>query len=167
MVESEGCANVCFALDGSASAIVDPESCKLSALVYGRNVTLISPLTEDISSFAKAVNSALSDMSSATSIRDGILQCVAQLNVRDGRRAVIVLMGDGRDNSGSDPIRLARDFKRTFVKGSALHTVGVDSFDSEILENIASAGCGKKLDVTSFSDTITLAFNILDGGDEC
>ncbi|KAI0565204.1 von Willebrand factor A-like protein [Gracilaria domingensis] len=162
MVQPGECANVCFALDGSGSMSTDGFR-GAKRLLCGSNVTLISPPTDDSLSFKNAVSNAVSDMSASSSLDEAILQCVAQLQTDEKRRAVIVLLGDGQGNFESDPIGLVREFKNSFGEGSAVHTVGIDDFDAEKLEKIATAGCGKTFDVDSFLDALDLGNSIAFG----
>ncbi|WP_102126925.1 VWA domain-containing protein [Deinococcus planocerae] len=105
-----------------------------------------------------------------TAIGDGLLESLRALpergpevtNTRDLPAAAIVLLSDGRNNSGSDPLEAAAEAKRLGVK---VYTVGLGTengdpgmggwggfwggFDAETLKQIASTTGGRYFEARS------------------
>lgn len=174
-VASRGCGvNVCFAVDTSGSvsktqfglekdfilditAIIGVDSrSKFAAGQYGARTYKISSLTSDVSGFNLDVNRADFQNDPATSVGSGIVFCDRQLRRERGDANKIVVIGDGRNNLGGDPVRRADNFrKRT---GGEVSTVGIGFKDTRALTAIA----GSKARVFSIDDYVELSFIIED-----
>lgn len=130
LVEDRGCeVNLCFAIDTSGSVnstnfevqkdfIVDitatigvDSRSKFAAGQYGARTRLISLLTDDLVAFNQAVEKAEFQNDPATSVGSGIVFCDRILRREVGDTNKIVILGDGRNNLGGDPVRRANVFR--------------------------------------------------------
>ncbi|MGX5202134.1 vWA domain-containing protein [Aliikangiella sp. IMCC44632] len=101
------------------------EGDRIGLVLFGENAYLQTPLTFDL----KTVNYMLSETeiglagASRTAIGDGIGLAVKRLRERPEQNRVLILLTDGRNNSGElDPIEAAKLAKHAGVK---IYTIGV------------------------------------------
>lgn len=134
-------ANVCFALAGTNTlsrkdfkdqkritiSVVQMLSksssrLRLAAVQYGVSNSAISPITGDVSKFARAVKSSRQLSESGSFLAAGLNYCFSELNrIGEGSKK-IVLLGDGQSTIGVDAGDRASLFIRT---GGEVFTVGV------------------------------------------
>ncbi|KAI0558484.1 von Willebrand factor A-like protein [Gracilaria domingensis] len=171
MVRNSGCpAKVCFAIDGSASLSIEDfrlqkefvmdivsiiatdYTVRFAGVQYGIDNIPISPLISNDAEFLERVNATIFQSASRTFMGAGIVYCDFELDVDDALTAPtkIVVIGDGRDNFGGDPVRRARNFKEYYGDVAALSTVGVEFGDTSRLDEIAAAGGGRVFAVTNY-----------------
>ncbi|KAI0557415.1 collagen alpha-6(VI) chain [Gracilaria domingensis] len=176
-VERRGCSvNLCFAVDTSGSvnqtefnlekeflmdisAIVGSDSrSKLAAGQYGARTYRISSLTSDPEVFNLRVRNAVFQHDPYTSVGSGIVYCdrvlrrEARTNPDANHANKMVVLGDGRNNLGGDPIRRANTFRER--AGGVVSTVGVGFQDRSALADIA----GSEDRVFAINDYVELSF---------
>lgn len=173
-----GCnANVCFALDGSASippaeflaqknfvldmeAILNPgREVELAAVQYGARNSPISRLTTDGTRFNLAVDAARQLNSERTVIRAGIVWCFNQLKRRRGEALKIVLLGDGEATTIGNPVPIAKRFRR--IRGE-ICAVGVGFNNTQSLLNIVGGDPSKVLTVDDFFELSDIIENLVE-----
>lgn len=173
-----GCsANVCFALDGSASippaeftaqknfvldmvAILSPgREVELAAVQYGARNSPISRLTSAFTKFTLAVDRTQQLNSDTTSIRSGIVYCFNQLKRRRGEALKIVLLGDGEANRRGNPVPIAKRFRR--LRGE-ICAIGVGFKNMQSLLNIVGGDPAKVLTVDDFFELSDIIENLVE-----
>lgn len=174
-VRDNGCGvNVCFAIDtsGSVSAEefdqekffiqditniigVDPRA-KFAAAQYGVRSYSISSLTAAVGQFNLDVEAAAFQNDPATSVGAGIVFCDRQLRRMSGDTNKVVVIGDGRNNLGGDPVRRANNFRQR--ANGEVCTVGIGFQNTKALEEIAN---GSER-VLAIDDYVELSFIIED-----
>lgn len=174
-VRENGCGvNVCFAIDTSGSVSVeefddekffiqditniigvDPRA-KFAAAQYGIRSYRISSLTDDVGQFNLDVEFAEFRNDPATSVGAGIVFCDRQLRRRTNDTNKIVVIGDGRNNLGGNPVRRANIFRER--ANGEVCAVGVGFQDTVALADIAN---GSER-VLAIDDYVELSFIIED-----
>ena len=166
-----GCnANVCFAIDGSASInateftnqknfVLDlvsvlsvDDGAEVAACQYSSAVSPIQRLTVNIARFNLAVNGAR-QVPGASFVVGGVNYCFSQLWRRRGEANKIVLLGDGRSNIGSSAVARADLFRRV---GGSVAAVGAGFEDDTELLRIAGGDEELVFQADSFLDVLTL-----------
>ncbi|KAI0558721.1 von Willebrand factor A-like protein [Gracilaria domingensis] len=170
LVESNGCnANVCLAVDGSGSVTEEnfvemqrfiinlnniigvDETAEYAAVQYGFINYPISPLTTDRRLFQERVLGAEFQSDTATFIGAGIAYCDFQLRQRPGEANKLVVLGDGENTVGGDPVADADRFREA-NPGGRVTAVGVGYEDPSVLQAIAGGDPNSVLEVTEFVD---------------
>lgn len=173
-VRMSGCkVNVCFAIDTSGSvsdedfvkqrefiiditAIIGADSrSRFAAGQYGKRTYRISSLTSDVSAFNGLVQSAQLQKDGATSMGSGIVWCDRQLRRQKDDANKMVVMGDGNNNLGGDPVHRANIFRER--ANGRVCTVGVgfeDQQDIKVLEEVA----GSPARLFAVDDYVELSF---------
>lgn len=166
VIENGGCnINVCFAIDGSGSVgqrgfdaekgfVFDIESIinvrgpvGLAATQFGATSSPIIGFTTSAPAFRSAVNGARFLNARLTNIREGISFCVTELLKSRSGPKKIVLLTDGRANTGGDPVPLADLFRAV---GGDVCAVGVGHSDDRSLLEIAGGDRDRVLNVDDF-----------------
>lgn len=146
--------NLCFAIDGSSSISAE-DFVRVQDLFYsimnivcfgwdtifaatqlGRKSEPISGLTRDTRKFINAILQTNPVGGAPTSIGAGILFCDGQLARSLGHANKIVVITDGRNTVGEDPVVRAEKFRRRDPNGDVC-TVAVRSADMLQLQAIA------------------------------
>lgn len=175
-----GChANVCFALDGSAT--ITPEAYTvekdlvtritriltrrgavpgLAAVQYGLANHAVSPFTKDRSDFLRAVSASQQHGDEGSFVTAGLNYCFGALLDVDAGAKTIVLLGDGRATIGSDPADRANLF---YLSGGQVLVAGVgDSPDVEALTRIAGGNSQNVFMVDQEHEPYMVANRIVD-----
>lgn len=163
--------NLCFAIDGSSSitadnfesvknfveiitVLVDPDSgAKYAATQFGDSSETISPLINDFDAFTQALRNANPNGDSSSAIGAGILFCDEQLEGSLGNANKIVVITDGLNTAGMDPVIRANNFRLRDPNGD-LCTVGIGSSDNSQLLAIAGGDPRKVLTVSDYVDLV-------------
>eukprot|EP00737_Agarophyton_chilense_P003617 gb/GEZJ01004286.1/.p1 GENE.gb/GEZJ01004286.1/~~gb/GEZJ01004286.1/.p1 ORF type:complete len:223 (-),score=29.13 gb/GEZJ01004286.1/:157-825(-) len=180
LVGSKGCnANVCFALDGSGSMtpsdfqlqkefvqdvvsiIATDNDVEFAAVQYGLDNSPISPLGKGDANFLTRIDQAEFLNALTTFMGAGIVYCDFELSARENELAKIVVIGDGRDNFGGDPVRRARNFRQFFFPNGVLSAVGVGFEDTTRLTEIANAGGGSVFNVDNYRELSRLILTLV------
>ena len=154
-VRTKGCdSNVCFAIDTSGSvsryeyglqrdfmidvtAIIGEGSrSNFAAVQYGRQAYTISNFVSDAGDFNQIVDKARFQNDGSTSVGSGIVWCDSRMRRRVNDVNNMVVIGDGRNNLGGDPVRRANIFRKR-TANAVVSTVGVGYKDTKTLEKIA------------------------------
>ncbi|PXF39744.1 hypothetical protein BWQ96_05161 [Gracilariopsis chorda] len=183
-VEARGClAHVCFALDTSGSVtkqqffygrdfILDitailgnDRRTKFAAGQYGRRTYKIASMTGDVATFNTEVGFSPYRHDSQTSVGSGIVFCHSQLR-RARKKAAdanivnkMVVIGDGRNTLGGDPIRRANNFRRKV--GGEISTVSI-GYPGKEGERILSEVAGENGGVFTVDDYDELSEKVED-----
>eukprot|EP00178_Gracilaria_changii_P004848 TRINITY_DN17874_c0_g1_i1.p1 TRINITY_DN17874_c0_g1~~TRINITY_DN17874_c0_g1_i1.p1 ORF type:complete len:240 (-),score=36.65 TRINITY_DN17874_c0_g1_i1:95-814(-) len=183
-------AHVCFALDSSGSVrkhqfelgkhfIVDitailgeerldgtENPTRFAAGQYGDRTYRIARMTDDVARFNREVNKSPFQHDEATSVGSGIVWCDAQLR-RAARRSEytdivskMVVIGDGNNNLGGDPVRRANNFRRR-TPGGEISAVRI-GFPSEEDLAVLNEIVGENGSVFTVDDYIDLSLNVED-----
>ncbi|WP_027893591.1 vWA domain-containing protein [Calidithermus chliarophilus] len=150
-----------------------PEGARVGLVIFARYARLVVPLTSEHHRVMEAVN--LLEMDFGTTIGDGLMESVQALPSLEERKATgedpyklatVILLSDGRNYGGVDPLEAAAEAARQQV---TVHTIGVGSvtegpipgieprlwwaarFDEETLRSIAQATGGEYYFVDSAS----------------
>lgn len=171
--QNGGCnANVCFAIDGSASISAsqfsaaidfvvstvallasDPNS-QFAAVQYGTAVTPISVLTNNHVEFSQAVVSANQQFGSSFLI--GALNfCMWQLSSARNAVVKIVILGDGQSNPGDSAVKQTDLFRDAF--GGTVCAVATGNPNRTELLRLVGGDADLVFDSSSFVDIILLA----------
>ena len=131
-VARNGCKakNFCFALQSTSSSgnkyfniqkwfmvsaariLYGDDKATLSAVRYGTISTTISMTTADESKFTRSVTSSAFDAAESSSLRSPIVACDSLLyDHRRRQNTVMVLLGDGSQNFGGDPVLASEGFR--------------------------------------------------------
>lgn len=166
-------ANVCFAIDGSGSVngeqfklatrfvqdvvntLSDMTDTEYAANQFAATATIISGLTTNRDRFVQLMESA-SRKGGATSVGAGIVSCDFTLARRRGEPNKLVVITDGRNTFGGDPVRRANNFKRRDSNGRVCSVVVGNSPNLSVLQQISDAP------VITVDDYISLALKIID-----
>lgn len=130
------------ALLGAISEFVDNrKNDRVGMIGFGKYAYLLSPLTTD-GEWIKNVF-RLVELKDATAIGDGILAGVDKLGDAPGRSRVIILVTDGLNNAGSNPIDAGEYARKKGVRIYALEIMDVrrirsSGFDKSPLSQIAT-----------------------------
>lgn len=181
IAESNDCGpNICFAIDGSGSisnaefqlqkdfvqmvvAILhtDLDKLRVSALQYGDQISPISPRTQDINSFLAKLDKSSVRAFPRSSIGKAITSCSEQLLDYPHEPAIIIVIGDGRDNFGPDAVSISTAFKKSHRNGS-ISTVATGFANETSLKAIAKAGGGDLFAIDDFFEIIYLVLEIVE-----
>jgi Ca-activated chloride channel family protein len=111
----------------------------MGIVIFGTFAYTASPLTYDLKSLSyllKMTNVGIAGES--TAIGDALMSSIKTLSYGDAKNKVIILLSDGKHNSGSHSPKEAVDIaKEGNIK---IYTIGIgkkDDYDSELLETIA------------------------------
>lgn len=144
--------NICFALDGSgsitqkqwraqkdfvllAAAVIGVDrSAEFAAVEYGLRLDGISLLTRNVNKFLRKVDRERLNRASATFLASGIAYCHSQLSQRPYDANKMVILGDGRNTFGSNPVPLAQKFLNS--GNTAICAVGVGYTNTAVLNAI-------------------------------
>lgn len=151
---SDSCnVNLCFAIDGSDNLspsqfgieqdfvrgvvqdVSEDNEIGVAAVQFGIANRVISPLTEDVPAFLKALADSTFGDASRSFTGAGVVYCAGQLLGDSSRRRVMVVIGTGRTDIGGSPIARANLFKE---EGGEVIAVGVGDTNSKNLNGIAS-----------------------------
>lgn len=176
-VQAEGCnANVCFGIDGSGSVsatefqnakdfvkdIVDiiavDQEAEFCAVQFSLTNDAISPLTADKIAFLNALDAEPFIRGGATAIGSAIVYSDFQLSRRPGEANKIVVITDGRNNAGGDPVRRANNFRRRDPNGRVC-AVGIGRTLKAPLKEIA--GGQPVLTVDDYIQLATIVDNLV------
>lgn len=154
-MEAPGCnLNICFAIDGSNSIharefrqgkdfvldvtdiISSDNSVELAGFQYGNSAYKVSSLTADVGSFRAAWDAMKSKKDVGTSISSGITQCESELSSLPGEPKAIVVIGDGKNNMGSNPVVVADNFRQKNSNGK-VYSVAIGNPDLDVLKGIS------------------------------
>ncbi|XP_077558215.1 sushi, von Willebrand factor type A, EGF and pentraxin domain-containing protein 1-like isoform X2 [Haemaphysalis longicornis] len=120
--------------------IVSPEFSRLAVVTYGSDhVTHIDQMTAggDMCRFVQQLEE-IPYRGGSTKTKEALEQASLLLgNARPGANRIIVLISDGRADSNSNPVPLARQLKRQ--KNITIFAVGVADINREELEAVASS----------------------------
>ncbi len=117
----------------------------IGLVVFGTYAFTASPVTYDLSALKQILD--MVDVGIAgqnTAIGEGIAQAVRSLGFGHAKEKVIVLLTDGRHNSGS--VSIAEAVKEAKKSGIRIYTVGIGrngEFDEELLKRIAKESGAK------------------------
>lgn len=172
-IAANGCdARLCVAFDGSASLGADAfvaakefvqvlaviadtdQRASYAALQFGLTNSLVSSPTTNATDFVQKVAVAPFANATATFTSAGVFGCARILARNDttstpeatGGRAVVVVIGDGKDNFGVRPAAITDSFLDEEPAGDVL-AVAVGDADQEALARVASNGTAV-LDIT-------------------
>lgn len=150
--------NLCFALDGNTSSeefgvqrrivslvsrvVTVDDSARLSAVRYSASNIPISPLTDDADKFLKSVNDARRSDTKKTFIGGGILYCADQIRAFPDDSNWLLLLGDGRNTLGIDPVERADTFREL---GGDILAIGIGNADVGVLRRIVDGDKDKVL----------------------
>lgn len=176
-VQAEGCnANICFGIDGSGSVnltefqkakdfvkdIVDiiavDQEAEFCAVQFSLTNDAISPLTADKFAFLNALAREPYISGGATAIGAAIVYSDFQLSRRLGEANKIVVITDGRNNAGGDPVRRANNFRRRDPNGRVC-AVGIGKTLKAPLEEIAAGE--PVLEVDEYVQLATIVDNLV------
>jgi len=158
-----------------------PEGAKVGLVTFSRNATLVVPLTTNKAKLLQAIDGLELDL--GTAIGEAILESISALPSYEERKdakdplslATIILLTDGRNMGGADPMEAAAEAKKQVIR---INTIGVGSitdgpvpglpeayqyaahFDPEDLKAIAATANGQYIYVNSFS-TLKTAYSQL------
>lgn len=152
VTENGGCkVNLCFALEGSRSisgeefkaqkrivrdiarVISADKNARLAAVQYGVSNIPISPITDESEDFLKKLNNSRRAGAEKTFIGAGILYCADQIRAFPEDANSMVLLGEGRNSLGADPIDRADTFREL---GGEVFAIAVGDADVEALKLI-------------------------------
>ncbi len=122
----------------------------IGLVVFGTFAFTASPVTYDLKALKQILD--MVDVGIAgqnTAIGEGIDQALRSLGFVHAKEKMIILLTDGRHNSGSvSPAMAVREAKREGVK---IYTVGIgkkNSYDAPLLKRVAEATGGKMFEAT-------------------
>lgn len=179
-VTKKGCTvNVCFALQGG-DFITDREydqqkdfvelmvrliewesGGNFCAVQYGRTTRMISPLTERVPRFVNALSKSEKVDGMAVNIGVALGYAAFQLRTQEDQPRKLVIMGDGLDNIGPEPMSTADGLREEGVDICAV-AVGSDRFVpalAEITDDVERVMMIKDFD--HFSDVIVALVNAM------
>ena len=163
--------NVCFAIDGSGSIgnsgftqatdfatdvmslLVGIANIRFGAVQYASRFYEISRISDNRETVFAAVSNA-KPKGTSTSVAAGIDGCSYVLAHSQTEVPIIVLIGDGRNNSGYDPVQAADMFRQQHRNGK-IHAVGVGNSDTSLLQAIAD-----KKQIFTVADYLEVTFLI-------
>ncbi len=171
IIKKEGCnANVCFAIDGSgsisagefkrskefvldavAAISVNNFGATYSAVQYGIVPYPIIRSTTDSFDFATAVEATQKIRRQRTNVGSGIIYCSGELGRNPNMPLKIVVIGDGRNNFGGNPVRRADNFRNKYPNNSAVCAVGIAFADKSKLIDLAG-GSDKVFDLDGYEE---------------
>ena len=127
------------------------EGDRVGLLVFGQRSYLLSPLTFDRKSVAVQLREAMPGFAgSSTAIGDALGMAITLLRERDASARVLVLLTDGANTAGSDPLA-AMDIAAE--AGIRVHSIGVGA---EVLEKTDVTGARQRIDPSKDLDESTL-----------
>jgi len=161
-IYQSGCtANICFAIDGSGSVTFDEfrkaavfaqdvsntlaffQDTEYAAVKFGVRSILLTFLTgaQEFNEVMEYANRVEGRNRFATSVGAGIVSCNAILAERKGYPNKIVVITDGRNNFGGDPVRNANIFRSKYPNGriSAIGIGNVTPAGLNILQGVAGS----------------------------
>ena len=167
--------NVCFVIDGSRAINVSDfrnaieftqapigifasdRTVNFGAVQYGRNAYPIYPVSENTTAVLHALEGAKSKLDEKNSIAAGIAYCDSQLAKHQGALSRIVLVGNGRNYFGADPILAANKYTARDPNGAVISVALGPDPHTGILQAIAAGN--RVLRITEY---ILLAISIDD-----
>ncbi len=124
---------------------------RLGLIVFGQRSYLQTPLTFDRRSVALQLSEALPGFAgSSTAIGDAIGQAIVQLRDRPATSRVLVLMTDGSNTFGSEPLEASAIAQEAGIR---IHTIGVGA---QSLRVVDVEGRQKEIDPSRDLDEATL-----------
>ena len=152
---------------------------RIGVIVFGGNPMLASPLTADYDAVYQVLDGLSSGMtrSDGTAIGDGLVSAVNHLKDSDARSKIIILLTDGRSNTGLiDPVTAAKTAASLGIK---VYTIGCgkrgqsvipvddpvqgkvmvaieDDLDEDLLDQIARVTDGRYFRATSVKELNTI-----------
>ncbi|MCF6201485.1 MAG: VWA domain-containing protein [Hydrogenimonas sp.] len=122
----------------------------IGLVIFGTFAFTASPVTYDLNALKQILN--MVDVGVAgqnTAIGEGIWQALRSLTFGSAKEKMIILLTDGRQNSGS--VSVAAAVKEAAEKGVKIYTIGVGKegeYDSELLKRVARESGGKSFCAT-------------------
>lgn len=165
--------SICFAIDGSRSIsesdfslatdftkdvisiISTAGRSNFGAVQYGMSAYPISPVSANASAVAIAIHGAKSKQDGKSSIAAGIAYCDSQLAKTQAAASRIVLIGDGRNNFGADPILAANKYTARDPNGGVIPVALGPNPHTGILQAIAAGNS-----VLQITEYLSLAFSV-------
>ncbi len=124
---------------------------RLGLILFGQRSYLLAPLTFDRHSVAVQLREALPGFAgSSTAIGDAIGQAIVQLRDRPTESRVLILMTDGSNTFGSEPLEASTIASEAGVR---IHTIGVGA---QSLMQVDVEGFEKEIDPSRDLDENTL-----------
>lgn len=124
---------------------------RIGLIVFGQRSYLQTPLTFDRTSVATQLREALPGFAgSSTAIGDAIGQAIVQLRDRPVDSRVLVLLTDGSNTFGSDPIQASAIAQEAAIR---IHTVGIGARSMQVTD---PGGAIKQIDPSRDLDEVTL-----------
>ena len=131
---------------------------RIGAVQYANRSYEISRISDQLEPVAIALNDAR-PKGGSTSVAAGIDGCSYQLAHSPAGLPIIILIGDGRNNLGHDPVQAANMFRQQHRNGE-IRAVAVGNSDISLLQTIANDKTVYA--VNNFDQVIDIFKSILD-----
>jgi len=122
----------------------------MGVVIFGSFAYTASPITYDLKSLSYLLSMTnVGIAGDSTAIGDAIMQSIKTLSYGDAKTKVIILLSDGKHNSGSTSPKQAVEIAKQ--KGIKIYTIGIGKetdYDAQLLEKIADETDAKSFNAT-------------------